>query len=91
MQVMAFLEDGSNVSAFVPTAYAGSGTDYSKRYPITRGDTLGILLRNTGSSLNQPVQESGTGVDVVKATTLSGYALIFSKNDSTASVATSGT
>ena len=44
MQLMSFLEDGTNVSAFVPTVYAGSETDYSKRYPITRGDTIGILL-----------------------------------------------
>ncbi len=78
MQLMAFLEDGSNVSAFIPSAYAGSGTDYSKRYPITRWDSLGILLWNTGSSLNQPVQESGTGVDIMNTST--GYAYYFNKN-----------
>jgi hypothetical protein len=57
---------------------------------------LGILLGNSGSSLNQPVQEkydasSFTGMDLVKTTTLSGYAMVFSKNDTTASIATSGT
>jgi hypothetical protein len=39
---------------------------------------LGILLGNSGGSLNQPVQETGSGVDVVN--TNSGYTAVFGKN-----------
>jgi hypothetical protein len=109
MQLMSFLEDGSNVTAFVPNAYAGvssdsliseasagSTSDYSKRSPLVKGDSLGILVGNSGSSLNQPVQERYsalvfTGVDLVKTTVSSGYTLVFSPSDTTASVVTSGT
>jgi hypothetical protein len=97
MQVMNFLEDGNSVSlfnsSFIPQASASSTSDYSKRYPSTLGDSLGILLGNSGGSLNQPVQEllsvSFTGVDVLSSTggiynayvsrteTLSGTGLVF--------------
>lgn len=91
---MSFLEDSNTMNAFVPniisTTYASSASDYSKRYPMTFGDTLGIILGNSGSILNQPIQESGTGLDLVQTTTLSGYTMIFSKNDATATVITSG-
>lgn len=40
---------------------------------------MGILLGNSGGSLNQPVQETGTGVDVVLTNT--GYTAVFSKNN----------
>ncbi|MDD2917281.1 MAG: fibrinogen-like YCDxxxxGGGW domain-containing protein, partial [Candidatus Gracilibacteria bacterium] len=46
-------------------------------YPSVQGDTLGILLGNSGTTLNQPIQESGTGVDVVK--TNSGYVAYMSQ------------
>jgi hypothetical protein len=93
---MSFLEDGSNVTAFVPNAYAGVSSDYSKRSPKTSGDTLGILLASGTGNLNQPVQERYsalvfTGVDLVKTTVSSGYTLVFSPSDTTASVVTSGT
>lgn len=62
---------------------------------MLKGDTVGILLGSTGSSLNQPVQElvtgSFTGIDLAKTTSGSGYAMVFSAGDSTASVPTSGT
>ncbi|MDD2916525.1 MAG: prepilin-type N-terminal cleavage/methylation domain-containing protein [Candidatus Gracilibacteria bacterium] len=83
MELMNFLEDGStllSLNAFVPNASADIGSDYSKRYPSVQGDTLGILLGNSGTTLNQPIQESGTGVDVVK--TNSGYVAVFGKGDS---------
>ncbi|MFA6090252.1 MAG: LamG domain-containing protein, partial [Candidatus Gracilibacteria bacterium] len=69
----------------VPEAFASSTSDYSKRFPSTQGDSLGILLGNSGGSLNQPVQEmynasSFTGVDVVN--TNSGYTAVFGKNNS---------
>ncbi len=48
--------------------YAATTTDYSKRFPKTDGDTLGILLSTATGTLNQPVQESGTGVDIINAT-----------------------
>lgn len=83
MQLMGFLEDGSNVTAFVPTAYASASSNYSKRTPTLKGDTLGILLGNSGSSLNQPVQETTmTGVDIMATQT--GYTAYFS-NKSTIS------
>ncbi len=82
---MSFLEDQSNVTAFVPNALiaeasAAVTSDYSKRFPKTTGDTLGILLSTATGTLNQPVQESGTGVDVVLTNT--GYLAVFSKSDS---------
>ncbi|MDD2917247.1 MAG: LamG domain-containing protein, partial [Candidatus Gracilibacteria bacterium] len=80
MELMNFLEDGStllSLNAFVPNASADIGSDYSKRYPTVQGDTLGILL---ASGTLQPIQESGTGVDVVK--TNSGYVAVFGKGDS---------
>ena len=55
MQLMNFLEDGGNVTAFVPDAVtqklltsntliaeasASTASDYSKRFPKTTGDTL---------------------------------------------------
>ncbi len=92
MQAMVFLEDSGNVTAFnlpLPLgegwgegfiAYAATTTDYSKRFPKTSGDTLGILLSTATGTLNQPVQESGTGVDVVLTNT--GYLAVFSKGDS---------
>jgi hypothetical protein len=82
--------NASNVTAFVPNAYAGVSSDsliseafagvssdYSKRSPKTSGDTLGILL---ASGSLQPVQESGSGVDVVL--TNSGYMAVFGKDNS---------
>ncbi|MDD2916595.1 MAG: prepilin-type N-terminal cleavage/methylation domain-containing protein [Candidatus Gracilibacteria bacterium] len=80
MELMNFLEDGStllSLNAFVPNASADIGSDYSKRYPSVQGDTLGILL---ASGTLQPIQESGTGVDVVK--TNSGYVAVFGKGES---------
>lgn len=72
MQLIAFLEDGSNVTAFIPSVYASANSDYSKRIPTLKGDTLGILL---ASGSLQPAQESGTGVDIVL--TNSGYIMQF--------------
>ncbi len=83
MQAMVFLEDSANVTAFnlpLPlgegwgegfVAYAATTSDYSKRFPKTTGDTLWILLSTATGTLNQPVQETGTGVDVVLTNT--GY------------------
>lgn len=70
----------SLVPSFITEAHASVSSDYSKRFPSTTGDSLGILLGNSGSSLNQPVQESGTGVDVVNTST--GYLAVFSKTES---------
>jgi hypothetical protein len=72
MQLMTFLENGSNVTAFIPDAYAGVGSDYSKRSPMTKGDPLGILL---ASGSLQPIQESGIGLDIVLTNT--GYTAVF--------------
>ncbi len=77
MQIMAFLENGNILTAYVPTAFANIGSDYSKRIPTVNGDTLGILL---ASGSLQPIQETGTGVDVVNTTT--GYTAYFGKNSS---------
>ncbi|MDD2916875.1 MAG: prepilin-type N-terminal cleavage/methylation domain-containing protein [Candidatus Gracilibacteria bacterium] len=79
MELMNFLEDTSTLTlnAFVPNASADIGSDYSKRYPTVQGDTLGILL---ASGTLQPIQETGTGVDVVN--TNSGYVAVFGKGDS---------
>jgi hypothetical protein len=77
---MGFLEDGTNITAFIPNTYAGVGTNYSKRSPLVKGDSLGILVGNSGSSLNQPVQESGSGVDVILTNTV--YLAVFGKDNS---------
>ena len=100
MQAMAFLEDGSKASGIgmgpgLETAYAG-GSNYSARTPVSKGDTLGIVLSNTGGNVNQPVQElynaaTFTGMDLAKTTSGSGYAMVFAAGDSTATVPTSGT
>ena len=63
---------------------------------MSKGDALGIVLSSTGGNLNQPVQElyvagSFTGLDLAKTTSGSGYAMVFSAGDSTATVPTSGT
>ncbi len=81
MQLMAFLEDGSKVTALLTTTTnAATNTTYATRSPITKWDTLGILL-GTGTTLNQPVQElltaTFTGIDVVSTST--GYTAVFSK------------
>ncbi len=75
MQLMSFLEDENNITAYspplqrgikgdfslIPEANASVTSDYSQRFPTVLGDTLGILLSNgTGSTKNQPVQETGT-------------------------------
>ncbi len=107
MQLMSFLEDGGNLTAYetqkripltpfvkgelIPTTFASTTSNYSQRFPTTLGDTLGILLSNSSGSLNQPVQETtNTDIDLTRTTTLSGYTLIFSKNDTTTSIVTSG-
>lgn len=84
MQAMVFMEEGGNVSTFVPDiipmTFANPTSDYSIRFPNTTWDTLGILLSNgTGSMKNQPVQENGTGVDVVNTT--ESYILQFSNDE----------
>ncbi|MFA6091066.1 MAG: LamG-like jellyroll fold domain-containing protein [Candidatus Gracilibacteria bacterium] len=63
-------------SSFIPEANASVTSDYSKRYPSTQGDSLGILLGNSGGSLNQPVQETGSGVDIF--TKIGNYIMQFS-------------
>lgn len=73
---MAFLEDGSNATAFapllVPTVSAGASSDYSTRTPVAQGDSLGVLLSTASGNLNQPLQEkvsaTFTGIDIVSFT-----------------------
>lgn len=62
---MGFLENGTQKTAYIPTVLAAAASDYSQRNPTVRGDGLGILIGTAGSALNQPVQESGTGVDII--------------------------
>lgn len=92
MQLVSFLEDGSNITGYIPSAYASAGSDYSKRSPLVRGDSIGVLI---ASGSLQPVQEklsgSFTGMDLTKTLMSSGYIMVFSKDDTTASVVTSGT
>ncbi len=78
MQLMAFLEDGSKVTAMLNPlsgmyqAHAATSTSYATRTPMTKGDSIGILI-GTGSNLNQPVQEllnaTFTGIDIVWTST----------------------
>lgn len=67
-QILSLMEDSStkltNVPVLIPQAFAG----YETRTPSVKGDTLGILLGSTGSTMNQPIQElynagSFTGVE----------------------------
>lgn len=75
-QLLSFLEDGSNVSlSYRSLLPAGEGlgvssvyadtSDYSKRFVLTKGDALGVLL---ASGTMVPVQVSGTGVDILNTT-----------------------
>lgn len=82
-QILELMEDGSTLGmsdAFgITHVYAG----YETRTPATKGSSLGVLLGNTGSSLNVPVQElyvagSFTGVDVF--TTTGSYLMQFDKD-----------
>ncbi len=99
MQAMAFLENGNFATAFegiISSAHAGAGSNYTQRYVINIGDNVGILIENTGSNINRPIQEkyvagSFTGIDLAATTTSSGYTMVFSKSDTTASATTSGT
>src|ERR1035437_3402220 len=84
-QLLALMEDSStNVAmsnTIIDTAFAG----YDTRTPVTKGNIVGILLGNSGTTLNQPVQEnynvgSFTGVDVVN--TSSGYIVVFGNRKS---------
>lgn len=40
MELMSFLEDKSNVISFAPISFAAGASDYSKRNPLVKGDTL---------------------------------------------------
>lgn len=67
-QLLALMEDTSTSVAYVDTTYAG----YETRAPGTKGASLGVLLQNTGTFMNTPVQEgysnSFTGVDILNTT-----------------------
>ena len=70
MQLLAYLEDGTMLSLNTLNpiqAYADS-SDYSKRFPLLAGYSLGILVQ---SGTLVPIQATGTGIDV--ATTSTGY------------------
>ncbi|MDD2917016.1 MAG: type II secretion system protein [Candidatus Gracilibacteria bacterium] len=41
----------------IPTTFASTSSDYSKRFPATIGDSLGILISSTGSDKGKPAQE----------------------------------
>lgn len=74
-QLLALLEDSTTTTSFVPNTYA----DYSARYPTTKGSSLGVLLGNTGTTLNQPVQEVLTGSFELTASTGGLYQAYVSK------------
>lgn len=69
-----------------PTANASSTSDYSKRYPTTIGDGLGILVdSSTGANIGKPAQEiqsiiASGSLDIAK--TSDEYRAYFSKSDS---------
>lgn len=65
-QLLGFLEDQKSLSygAITNTAYAVS----SPLHPFTRGDSLGIVLSNTGGESNTPLQYVNTGSFDVKTT-----------------------
>ncbi len=64
---MAYLENASNLTL---TSYIEKGlaatTDYSTRFPMVQGNPIGILI---ASGSLQPLQASGSGVDVGTNTT----------------------
>lgn len=77
-QVLGLMEE-SDTLGWIDMAYAG----YETRIPIAQGSSLWILLENTGSSNNTPIQElyavnTFTGVDVVNTQTW--YTAVFDKN-----------
>ena len=66
----------------VDTAWAGASS-YTTRTPVSKGDTLGILISNTGSNMNQPVQElltaTFTGIDILSTST--SYTAVLTKDN----------
>ena len=72
-QFMAYLESSNNLtltsydeSSLYETAY-GDSTNYAFRFPMVRGDPIGILV---ASGSLRPLQMSGTGIDIVTNTAL---------------------
>ena len=67
---MAYLENASSLTltSYIEKSLAASTTDYSMRYPMVQGNSIGILV-SSGSL--QPLQAStSTGVDLATNTTV---------------------
>jgi hypothetical protein len=75
-QILGFLEDWSNTAlSFMPISFAA---DYSKRFTITRGDDVWILLSTwTLDPVENKLTTSFTWVDLIN--TVTPYSMKFSK------------
>ncbi len=70
--LVAFLENSSSLTLVsylpsLPRASAAATVDYSMRYPAVKGAPVGVLIAN---GTNQPLQASGTGLDIAKNVTV---------------------
>jgi prepilin-type N-terminal cleavage/methylation domain-containing protein len=83
-QLLGFLEWTISKSEILWKSYA---IDYSNKFIITRWSEIWILLWNSWTTLNQPIQENGSWIiDLTKTTTSSWYILQFSNTETSKTI-----
>jgi Fibrinogen beta and gamma chains, C-terminal globular domain len=82
-QIMAYMEDGSNVTTFdilIPTAHAAL-SDYSTRFPKVVGKPLGIIIENATKKSIHDVASIQTAGYFNIVTTGANYTVILTNTD----------
>jgi prepilin-type N-terminal cleavage/methylation domain-containing protein len=82
-QVLWFLESADTLTLntnIAQSAYADAN-DYSKRYPVTKGKTLGIILKSDTKVPIQQIPTPPTTLDTSSGTTSSGYTVQLTNTD----------
>ena len=78
IQLLAYLEDGGTISLdyLHPLSAYADPSDYSKRFALVMGHSLGVLV---SSGTLVPIQVTGAGIDV--SLTGTGYTLYVARGD----------
>ena len=77
-QILGFLESSISQNSLLWKSYA---VDYSQRKIVTKWSELGILLWNSGTTINQPAQEFNVGnIETATGTTVFKAVFTESKN-----------